>query len=160
MTLLRATVVAVFILLLSVRSASPDSTAAPNALQFYGCWEVSLIKWKPEPEAGNAKYLAVPQRIFLSVKPAVRDNTYILLPAPGESQTIHDDNYWQFEPNGGIRLRWSAGVAGNGVQIILEPLVPGEKAMKGIAKAAFDIKVPQKDDPVVVYWWRSWPCQK
>jgi hypothetical protein len=148
------TVIAVIILFLPV---SPTNADSPSASEFYGCWQVSRINWQPKPEPGIAKYLAVPQRIFLSAKSAVRENTYILLPAPGEVKTIHDDNYWQFEPNGGIRLTWRAGAAGSGVQIILEPLVPGEKAMKGIAKAAFDRKVPQQDDPVVVY---SLPCQK
>jgi hypothetical protein len=147
------TVIAVILLLLPISSTSADSTSPPNASQFYGCWEVSLIKWKPEPEHETAKYLAVPQRIFLSVKPAPRENTYLLLPAPGEPQTIHDDNYWQFEPNGGLRLSWRAAEAGKGAEIILEPPVPGEKAMSGIARSAFNIQVVHQDR-VVVYWWR------
>jgi hypothetical protein len=89
----------------------------------------------------------------------MRKNTYRLLPAPGQPQTIHDDNYWQFESNGGVRLSWHSKAAGKGVQIILEPREPDLKAMKGIAKAIFDNKVLYKD-PVVVYWWRAWPCQE
>jgi len=146
------TVIAVIILLLPVSSSNADSTS-PNASQFYGCWEVSLIKWKPEADPENARYLAVPQRIFLSLNPAARENTYTLLPAPGEPQTIHDDTYWQFEPNGGIRLSWRVAVAGKGVQIILEPPESGEKAMQGIARSAFNIQILHQDR-VVVYWWR------
>jgi hypothetical protein len=87
------------------------------------------------------------------MKPAARQKTYILLPAPGEPLPIHDDNYWQFEPNGGIRLSWRAVETGKGVQIILEPPEPGEKAMQGTARSAFNIQVLH-EDKVVVYWWR------
>jgi hypothetical protein len=69
------------------------------------CYELSSIVWEPEPTAADAKYLTVSKRIWLTHKPATRVITSILLPAPGETQTIHDDNFYFLRTD--LRLIWS-----------------------------------------------------
>jgi len=123
---LRLAVFAVLILLLSVSSTGASPPPKPTDFQT-GCYELSAIKWEPDPK-GDAKYLTVPKRIWLSdYASPVQDNAYFLLPAPGQTQTIHIKTFWTIDAKE-VHLKWGAGPAGSGVLIILQrPSEKGER---------------------------------
>ena len=143
-----STVFAVIMLLLSIDSARADSTSS-TPQNTTGCYEVSQMLWDPAP-GEDIKYLIIPKRIWLTSTRAFRDGTYLLLPAPGQPQTFHNNTYWEMNPKEGIVLKWAAGPTQVGLRIILQPPSEPDKPMTGVAKAGFDTPKPYKDIPVEV----------
>ena len=142
----RAVAFMFLILLLSVSSSRADSES-PSPYPYSGCYELSKITWEPDPK-GNADILKVPKKIWLTEIRGMRKDTFLLLPAPGEPQTVHDDNYWTAPINDqeGPQLRWGFGIAKSGVLIKLSS--PNPPRMTGTARAVFDYDVKFKDAPV------------
>jgi hypothetical protein len=120
-----------------------------------GCYELSQIKWPPKLQ--DSKYVKVPKQIWLTYVRAWEygkgDNPsrYILLPAPGQVQTIHNVMYWEIDLNEGVLLHFRAGPGRIGLMIVLQlPSGRSEKAesMKGVARVSFDIPTSYEDVPV------------
>jgi hypothetical protein len=143
MTLHRPTFFVLMILLLPVSSMSADAPLIPAVV---GCYELSSMTWEPDPK-GDIVYLIAPKKIWLTRTRAFAEGTQLLLPAPGQPQTFHNNTYWETDPNGEIRLYWKAGLAQSGLLMILKLSEAGK--LTGVAKVSFDIPTPYKDVPVV-----------
>jgi hypothetical protein len=139
---------AVMILLLPVSSMSADDSIKQIFSKVTGCYELSAMKWEPNP-GRDILFLTVPKRIWLTYARAFREGTFLLLPAPGQPQSVHNVTYWEIDPKEGIRLVWSAGPVQIGLRIILQPPPERGKPMRGFAKVGFDTPTEYKDVPVI-----------
>lgn len=154
MTMHRAAVFAFLILLLPLNSMSAgtegwDSDDATTEIfsKVQGCYELSPIKWVPDPKE-DIKYLTVSKRIWLTRSKAYSKDTYVLRPAPGQPQSIHDLMYWVIGSKGEIQLHWHTGVVQLGLLMTFQPPSARGQRMEGFAQVAFDVPTPYKKAPV------------
>ena len=107
--------------------------------QLLGCYDLAFGVWTPNVSLGeDSLYVAPPSRIELTDSPSVRygktDSTrFVILPAPGALPSIHEFAYWSPNLPDSIRMVWTNGFSGVGLQLLATAT-----GLEGTASSSWD----------------------